>query len=156
MCSSAFFNVIVPVLSASVPIFLFRVKFYSDARRNLDDRLLDLEYKLYDSDKRSSVYIDSFPDIRKAYHEYQRWMPFWHKQAFENAFANFRGSEISEEEIREGMANSSEEAEIALITNMELCCLPPSQNDYLEFMSRIDKLRRFTKSRKATKSRTKK
>lgn len=125
-------------------------------QKNLDELLLDLEHKLYNSDTRSRIYIDSFPAIRKAYHEYQRWMPFWHKQAFEDAFSEFRGSNTSEKEIREGMAGSPEEQKDTLITSIELCCRPPSQNGFQGFMSRIAKLRRFTGLRKPRKTISKK
>jgi len=152
MCSDVFSNAIVPALTAGVTIFLFWLKFHSDAKRSLDELLLDLEHKLYDSDKRSRIYMDSFPAIRKAYHECQRWIAFTcTKEKFEKAFAEFRGSNTSEEEIRKGMADSPKEQVDTLITSMELCCLTPSQDDLSGFMSRIAELRYFTGSRRPRK-----
>ena len=102
--------------------------------------MLDLNQQLHDSDNRPSIYKDSFQKIRKAYHEYRRWVPFTRtKSALDNAFAEFRGSRISEKEIRKEMAGSSKEQINTFLTSVELNCISPAQTDYYGFMGRIDK-----------------
>lgn len=139
----------VPALTIGTTVILFWLKFYADARKRLDDLLLDLEHELYLSNTRETIFRNRYLEIRKAATEFDRWLldPS-KKRDFQDAFRKFRGQSFTNESIYSLRGTPHEQLIDVFLTSSEVRCLAPRQQDFSEYFGRIARLRKFTGSRK--------
>ena len=142
----------IPTFAATAPIVLFWLKFRQDAKKKLDELLLELEHKIYmpeDKQARDKLFRESYIEIRKAIYELERWTPLPNeKEKLKSAYFKFRGARHSEDDIFKLIGTEGEPMIDVFVTNSELCCLTPNNNDYREFIDRIATLRKITGSRR--------
>jgi len=140
-------------LTIAVPVSLFWWKFYCDARKRLDDRLIELEHELIYSNNRQQVFRDRYLRIRKAATDFERWMicPS-RKTRLRKALSQFRGDNISDEDIHKLQGGPNEHTIDMLFTTKEARCLAPHENNFQEYVTRIAELRKVTGSREWKKS----
>jgi len=136
-------------LTIAVPVSLFWWKFYCDARKRLDDRLIELEHELIYSESRQQVFRDRYLRIRKAATDFERWMILPSSKArLRKALSQFRGDNISDRDIFKMQDGPNEHDIDMLLTTKEARCLSPTGNDFKEYVTRIAELRKITGSRK--------
>lgn len=144
-------NILVPILAVIVTVTLFRLKLYADARKKLDDELMDFEHEIFQPENgqsRIKLFHKRYPEIRKAASEYERWiLNPRKKKRFKAAFEDFRGNKAKENDILKLKGTHHEKDIDALLTSMELTRLAPASSDFHEYTRRISQLRRFTGSR---------
>jgi hypothetical protein len=144
-------SAIIPLMAMGTTIALFWLKLYADARRNLDDRLFELEHAIFVPDNgatRSKIFQSRYPEIRKAAMELQRWMidPAA-KKRLEKALQAFRGQKHTSDYVRTMQGTKFEPVIDTFLTTDEARCLPPWDDQYESFMTRIAALRKITGSR---------
>ena len=141
--------IVTSVLTITVPVSLFWWKFYCDARKRLDDRLIELEHDLIYCEDKQQIFRDSYLKIRKAATDFERWMicPL-RKERLRRALRQFRGDGISDDDILKMQGGPSEHTIDMLLTTKEARCIAPHQTDFKEYIARISELRKVTGSRK--------
>ena len=139
----------VPLLTVGTSVLLFWLKFYSDARKRLDDLLIELEHAIYMSANRQQVFSGGYLEIRKAVTEFDRWIidPI-KKKNLREAFRRFRGQSFTTESIFDLRGGPHESMIDVFLTGAEVRCLAPHQCEFSEYLSRIAALRKITGSRK--------
>ena len=142
--------IIATALLTTIGAFIiFRYKSNSGARKRLDDLLIDLENELFMSTERQMIFRRKYPEIRKAATDFERWMicPF-RKARLRRALRQFRGDDISDEDIHKLQGGPNEPAIDILLTSKEVRCIAPHQSDFEGYVTRIAELRKVTGSRK--------
>jgi len=145
--------ILIPLLAAGIPLALFYWKFRADTKKRLDDLLFDLEHKLFMPDNvndRIMIFRDSYPEIRKAAMDYERWIMFnsSEKKRLRRALINFQGIEEPKDSVFTLRGTEHEDMIDTFITNSELSCIAPPSSEYTEYIDRISELRKITGSRK--------
>jgi len=145
---------LIPVIVAiTVPSVLFWLKFQFDARKRLDDILIELEHDLYLSKDRSQIFKARYLDVRKAATDLDRWIlnPYL-KRRLRIALEIFRGQSFSTDSILELRGTSHEKFIDIFLTGAEVGCVAPCQSEFSEYLSRVAELRKITGSRVWTDS----
>ncbi len=141
-------SLIPAAIAITVPSTLFWLKFQYDARKRLDDILIELEHELYRSDVRPKIFAEKYLEVRKAATDLDRWIinPLL-KKRLRRALESFRGQSFSTESIFELRGTPHEKFIDVFLTGAEVRCLAPYQSEFTDYMVRIAELRKITGSR---------
>lgn len=138
----------VPALTVGTSVLLFWLKFHADARKKLDDLLIELEHAIYLSPDRPKVFAERYLEIRKAVTEFDRWIidPY-RKKELREAFRRFRGQRFTTASIFDLRGGPHESMIDVFLTSGEVRVLAPAQGDFAEYLQRIAAIRKITGSR---------
>ena len=141
--------VAIPFFTVGTSVMLFWLKFHSDARKRLDDLLIELEHEIFLSEDRVKVFYGRYLEIRKAATEFDRWIidPFKQKRLRES-LQLFRGQKNTTASIFELRGGPHESLIDTFLSSSEIRCISPDQSEFTEYLDRIASLRKITGSRR--------